>query len=122
MPCYHPLIGIFDGEYTENHKKKFRIEGNLDPILAKELYPGSVVIPCGHCLGCRLDYSRQWADRMMLELESVGSAVFLTLTYDNDHATACKFNEFGYPEMYTLVKKDLQDFMKRLPSILNFFL
>lgn len=114
MPCYHPLIGKFTGEYTENGKKKFYIEGNLDPVLAKQLYPGSVVIPCGKCLGCRLDYSRSWADRMMLELAAVGSAVFLTLTYSNENATICKFDDDGNPLCYTLVKKDFQDFMKRL--------
>ena len=114
MACYHPLIGKYTGELTENGKKQFKIEGNLDPLIAKELYPGSVVIPCGKCLGCRLDYSRQWADRMMLELETSGSAVFVTLTYDNDHATCCKTDEYGNDMFYTLVKKDFQDFMKRL--------
>lgn len=114
MPCYHPLIGKYTGELTENGKRKFLIEGNLDPLIAKEIYPGSVVIPCGKCLGCRLDYSRQWADRMLLELETTGSAVFLTLTYDNEHATCCKSDDFGNDQFYTLVKKDFQDFMKRL--------
>lgn len=82
MSCYHPLIGLWKGEYTDNGKKKFKIEGNLDPALAKVLYPGSTIIPCGKCIGCRLDYSRSWADRMMLELDTCKKAVFVTLTYD----------------------------------------
>lgn len=114
MSCYHPLVGIFDGEYTENGKKKFKIEGALNPYEVKVMHPGSVLIPCGRCIGCRLDYSRSWADRMMLELETAGDAIFLTLTYDNDHITWSHFDQFGNPDAGTLVKKDLQDFMKRL--------
>ena len=86
MSCYHPLVGIFDGEYTENGKKVFQITGCSDFQETQIMHPGSVLIPCGRCIGCRLDYSRSWADRMMLELDSCqGKGIFLTLTYDNDH-------------------------------------
>lgn len=114
MSCFHPLVGLWKGEVNENGKKVFKIEGNLDPIIAKQLYPGSVTIPCGKCYGCRLDYSRRWADRMMLELETAKSGIFLTLTYDNDHITFCHCNELGEPDFGTLVKRDVQLFMKRL--------
>lgn len=115
MSCYHPLVGIFDGEYTENGKKKFKIEGALDPFEVRQAHPGSVLIPCGRCIGCRLDYSRSWADRMMLELDSNdGKGIFLTLTYDNEHMTYCHYDQSGFPDAGTLVKKDCQDFMKRL--------
>lgn len=46
-----------------------------------------LTIPCGQCLGCRIDYSRQWACRMMLELPYCDSSCFITLTYDDDHLT-----------------------------------
>lgn len=114
MSCYHPLVGIFDGEYTENGKKKFKIEGSLDPKYILQQHPGSVVIPCGRCIGCRLDYSRSWADRMMLELETSKKGIFLTLTYSNEHITFCKFDDDGLPLAGTLVKRDLQLFLKRL--------
>lgn len=42
-------------------------------------------IPCGKCVGCRLDKSRQWASRCLLELEQHKSAWFLTLTFDDEH-------------------------------------
>lgn len=87
MSCYHPLVGIFDGDYTDNGKKKFKIEGALNPYEVQFMHPGSTLIPCGRCIGCRLDYSRSWADRMMLELETEKKAIFVTLTYDNDHIT-----------------------------------
>ena len=33
-----------------------------------------IKIPCGKCVGCRLEYSRQWANRCMLELQYHDSA------------------------------------------------
>ena len=117
MPCYHPLIGIPTGETTVNGKKKLFIRdlrNSGDAELELKKNKDAVLIPCGRCFGCRLDYSRQWADRMMLELETEKKAVFLTLTYDNEHITWCKFDEDGYPLLGTLVKRDFQLFMKRL--------
>ena len=70
MPCYHPLTGLWYGERTADGKKKFEIRGGLDPTFKYHGTLDQVMIPCGQCIGCRLDYSRQWADRMMLELDS----------------------------------------------------
>ena len=88
MPCYHPLIGIPTGETTVNGKKKLFIRdlrNSGDAELELKKNKDAVLIPCGRCFGCRLDYSRQWADRMMLELETEKKAVFLTLTYVHCH-------------------------------------
>ena len=81
MSCYHPLVGLYRG-LNENGKRDLRIIHSDDPFKDIEYNPGSVLIPCGKCIGCRLDYSRRWADRMMLELESAGKGIFVTLTYD----------------------------------------
>lgn len=44
------------------------------------------VVPCGKCPGCRMDYSRVWANRMLVELNDMdNTAVFLTLTYNSDN-------------------------------------
>lgn len=134
MSCYHPLIAFPTDEETSSGKKKYRIEGNLDPLIAKELYPGSLPVPCGKCIGCRLDYSRSWADRMMLELETAGSGIFVTLTYNNAHVHGAQYIDFPedgvyfpykgcerligdecyWPTEFTLDKRDCQLFMKRL--------
>ena len=79
-----------------------------------------IEIPCGKCMECRLSYSKQWANRMMLEAQDHSSSYFLTLTYDDDHVHS---NEFG---LLTLYKKDIQDFFKRLrrriePDTIRFF-
>lgn len=110
MSCYHPLVGRFDGEYFESGKKKYHFFGNLD---VESKGPLDIVVPCGHCLGCRLDYSRRWADRMMLELAESDGAIFLTLTYDKDHLVDFLGNPLPSDQIYgSLYKRHLQLFMK----------
>lgn len=66
-------------------------------------------VPCGQCIGCRIDNSRQWAARMMCELEyTEGQSWFVTLTYDDEHL------HYGNRGLPSLCAKDLTDFMKRL--------
>lgn len=50
---------------------------------------GMIVVPCGHCIDCRLDRARDWSLRVMHELQTApGGAVFVTLTYDDAHLPA----------------------------------
>lgn len=42
-------------------------------------------IPCGHCMSCRLKYSKMWATRCVLESLCWPENWFLTLTYDEEH-------------------------------------
>lgn len=74
-------------------------------------------IPCGQCVACRLEYSRQWANRCMLELQYHDSAYFVTLTYDEEHIPISYYTDDATGEAFpvgTLRKRDLQLFMKRL--------
>lgn len=81
-------------------------------------YTDSVEIPCGQCIGCRLDRSRQWANRCLLELEYHDSAYFVTLTYDDAHLPLRPYADPSTGEASataaTLMKSDFQKFMKRL--------
>lgn len=134
MSCYRPLVGIPDG-FTENGKVHYAIKGNLDLPFVRKEHPDAVLIPCGKCIGCRLDYSRSWADRMMLELETAKKAIFVTLTYRNQFAHATEYEYATAPDdcyfpigqgerldgshllmpvSFTLDKRDFQLFMKRL--------
>lgn len=61
-------------------------------------------MPCGRCLHCRIQYSREWSMRLIHELEYWEEASFVTLTYNNENL----------PQDGSLNKKDLQDFWKRL--------
>lgn len=139
MPCYHPLLRIptfFDGNdelqykvisYDEDLKNKtYKINHPNRGIVEAKAMP----IPCGQCVGCRLDYSQQWATRCMLELPYHDEAWFVTLTYDDYHLdsgitfkgksdTPC-LTYYSDPETgeafpaYSLRPDDLQKFMKRL--------
>lgn len=75
------------------------------------------LIPCGRCDGCRLAYSKQWANRCMMELESHDSAYFVTLTYNDSFVPQSQYVDRDTGEVLTsltLRKSDFQLFMKRL--------
>lgn len=57
-------------------------------------------LPCGKCLECQKEYSKIWSFRIMLEAKKHVDNCFLTLTYADNPKT--------------LVKRDLQLFLKRL--------
>lgn len=114
MPCYHPLLATQDIEENENGKHELNFHGKYTPERASS-YVDPLLIPCGKCIGCRLDYSRAWADRMMFELDHTGKGIFLTLTYNNAHVPIGMLdNETELPLSYSLDKTDLQKFWKRL--------
>lgn len=122
MSCYHPLAAVKTGFLTDKGKDEWKVISKFNPELESEFFDEDfALVPCGKCLGCRLDYSRRWADRMVMELDHFkGKALFLTLTYNDDHVPKV----FEYDEetgecldtvkTFTLQKKDLQDFLKRL--------
>ena len=59
MPCYHPLRG-FRKPFPEANGK-YRIEGIRARSREDPAPPGAVAVdlPCGQCIGCRLDRSRK---------------------------------------------------------------
>lgn len=66
-----------------------------------------IKVPCGQCIACRLNRASDWATRIMHEKKMSGSSAFVTLTYDEEH--------LPYSGDYaTLVKKDVQLFLKRV--------
>lgn len=128
MSCYHPLLMLpryvdggrfgFQRAKTKNGKDAYVIvkDSELEYETLKN-WPGAFLAPCGHCLGCQLDYSRTWADRLLMELQYHDSAYFVTLTYDDDHVprVVADYKDDGTPiEHLSLVKRDAQLWMKRL--------
>lgn len=118
MSCYHPLSAVRSRHATDaDGKNYFRIIPYADE---KKWNPEEwelLRVPCGKCIGCRLDYSRQWADRCMLELQYHDSAYFVTLTYDDAHVPTHWYPDpdtgDAFPSL-SLDKRDLQLFLKRL--------
>lgn len=97
MTCFSPLHA-YKGKSNDCQKVKI-VFRRPDSWRGEQLD-----LPCGQCIGCRLERSRQWAVRCMHEASLYEENSFLTLTYDDDHL----------PEGRTLVKSDFQNFMKRL--------
>lgn len=69
----------------------------LHPFFVKEK---KILVPCGKCLGCKITRRQIWTGRMLMELTSHPSAIFVTLTYSENPIH--------------LSKRDLQLFFKRL--------
>lgn len=46
---------------------------------------GGLMIPCGHCVGCKLSRAREWAIRCDLELQDHFHACWSTLTYEEKY-------------------------------------
>lgn len=129
MSCSRPLIGEVIGINPSTGMRSIKVHPFGDKV------DGEVVrIPCGHCTGCRLDISRSWADRMMLEYHEQKKAIFATLTYRDSCLTFTEFepviveqfmpvsathrysDDFMVYQGFapTIVKRDFQLFMKRL--------
>lgn len=73
-----------------------------------------IKIPCGQCLECRINYCRMWSNRLLLESQNYpkNQQYFITLTYDDFYIKERCCTKNG--AIFSLRKKDLQDFMKRL--------
>lgn len=117
MPCFSPMVASWYGAYTENGKHKMILTRRYDGVNGLMPKYQEKVVPCGQCIGCRLDYSRQWANRMMCELEYHQNAYFVTLTYNDGHLPISYYPDPGTGEAFesmTLKPDDLKAFMKRL--------
>lgn len=90
MACYRPLKAY----QLENRKIVFSETADVWRALD---------LPCGKCVGCLLERSRQWAVRCMHESQMHDVSCFITLTYDDDHL----------PYRGTLRHSHFQKFMKR---------
>lgn len=66
------------------------------------LPPRVKLLPCGQCIGCRLERSRQWAIRCVHHAQLYSHNSFITLTYDAEHLASPSLNH-----------RDWQLFMKR---------
>lgn len=73
----------------------------------QEYDDSSIRLPCGRCIGCRLDRSREWAIRCHHEAMLHETSSFITLTYAEE------------PPGGGLVRSDFQGFMKRLRKRLS---
>lgn len=104
MPCRDPLTGYRSKDRNPSGKRSivFNPEQGYKGSNLKEV--GVVNLPCGQCIFCRLERSRQWAIRCLHEAETHSESSWVTLTYDGK----------SLPPNGSLQVRDFQLFMKRL--------
>lgn len=102
MACFHPI----DAWRHEN--------GSVVFWEKRGVTSEKIMLPCGQCVGCRLERSRQWAIRCMHEAQLHERNAFVTLTYDDAHL----------PEHGQLVYEDFQKFaraLRRAGKVLRYY-
>lgn len=97
MPCFKPLQGYYKlgGGLTFKHEQSNGIK---------------LSVPCGQCIGCRLERKTEWGLRLSHEAAMHFHSCFITLTY----------NPESLPTGETLVKRHVQLFMKNLRQHLDY--
>lgn len=94
MPCYHPVPLI--------NKSQWPVPGT-----GLQKFSNIMHVPCGKCIGCRMDRSKMWAIRCVHESKCWEKNAFVTLTYNEEAlVTQCPGG--------SLNKRDFVLFMKKL--------
>ena len=94
MSCVKPLKAYW--------RSRNRDAITFDPV--KSLNKISFPLPCGRCIGCRMEKARQWGLRCLHEKKMWKHNQYVTLTY----------NDESLPPGGSVCLRDVQLFMKRL--------
>lgn len=101
MPCFHPIVcwkPSEGGAILFSEKKNCR----------------EIKIPCGQCIGCRVDRGQAWAIRIMHERKMHPASCFLTLTYSDEHCpTSLNYVDF---------QKFIRALRKKLDAPIRFYM
>lgn len=100
MPCYHPREAWLSATTNPSGKRSLV----FDRLKGLSTHP--VTVPCGGCIGCRLDRAHEWSMRIMHEKTFHELSSFVTLTYDDQHL----------PANGSINIRDTQRFLKKLRS------
>lgn len=136
MSCLKPMVRAETHESFRNKKGKisWKVEwlqrdqyddNRCQDLVKSGKYRRINIIPCGQCIECRLQYSREWATRIMLEKQygyngkpyPDGTAWFLTLTYADEYLSTFKTIDTETGELFegiSLNKNDIPNFFKRI--------
>jgi len=105
MACYRPLSAWRGSKLNPATGKR--------PIVfrASEAYLDMpMTLPCGQCIGCRLERSRQWAIRSVHEASLYDSNCFVTLTYSDSHLPRdCSLDPDAVPLFMKRLRKRFGD-------------
>ncbi len=107
MACYKPLKA-WRGTDLNPKTGKFPLVFDIKNSHASLICP-PIMLPCGRCIGCRMQKSKEWAIRCVHESSLHTHNAFITLTYADGFL----------PEHHSLKLRDFQLFMKRLRKHAN---
>lgn len=110
MPCYRPLQAYWTtttSRKTGRRQITFQAKNGSRPL----------DLPCGRCIGCLIERTRQWAARIEAEAGLYEKKCFTTLTYSDEYL----------PADYSLHPEHFTDFVKRLrdrmsPAKIRYFM
>lgn len=103
MTCYYPLQGWLDLAGPNPATGKTPLV-----FFPRDGHPGTAIrVPCGQCIGCRIDRTRSWAIRCVHEASLHNANSFVTLTYGHDLPVTDT-------DLPTLRKRDITLFFKKL--------
>lgn len=104
MSCEHPMLAANLGKFDGKYKIKILggIEWNVQKAEQRFGYDNLLLLPCGHCTGCKANHQREWSVRCALESSYHKENCMITLTYAEGRCPK------------KLVKRDLQDFIKHM--------
>ena len=135
MSCYHPLVRYETWEKYKCNDGHMAYKATVEKLQTGQNYEDieeaekrlnirikqRQIIPCGKCIGCRLEYSRDWATKGLYEAEMHKDNWFLTITYDEEHLPAAENMidpktgaELGQNPYGTLKNQDFTLFLKKL--------
>lgn len=109
MTCYHPLRA-WKGKWKNPETGKRPYVFDYKQANNKELVEQ---LPCGQCIGCKLDLSKMWGARMMHETHFHDKSSFLTLTYTDDNVPLTDNGQMTL-QSGNGNKSDIQKFIKRI--------
>lgn len=137
MSCFHPCFiqrstNIYTGEVSTRFIGSAEAERVIEcQDVIREKYAGHktlnivhrsvnkcdvcefIMIPCGKCIGCRIDYKRSWADRLTYHsLTNSKNNYFITLTYDDQNMD--HLDHSPVYDLYSLRFDDMTEFIKKL--------
>lgn len=100
MSCFNPRQALISRKPAKNGGIRYTF-GLKDALADGALGMPTQMLPCGVCIGCRLNRARQWAIRGYHESMFFKSNLFVTLTYRDDNNISLNYSDF-------------QSFLKRL--------
>lgn len=106
MSCFRPVLAYQD------ESGRVRFGGRAADVISRaQSTPRGrpMELPCGRCLGCRMERRRSWSVRCMHEASLYDANLFVTWTYADENMPSSKSLEY---EDFQLMMKRLRKKMK----------